>query len=322
MVSPLCLGTMNFGAATDERTATAIVAKALGAGINFVDTADAYNDGQSEVVTGRAIRAVGNRDRLFVATKFSSPVGDDVNDKGVSRFHVMRACEDSLRRLDMDHVDLYQIHRPNFAVPPDETLRALDDLVRAGKVRYIGTTTHPAWRVMEGLAVSEKLGLCRYVSEQPPYNIADRRVENELIPLAQAQNLAIIPWSPLGGGLLSGKYPAGAAVPPDSRGATNTTVFLPRLAEKGKVVAQKLQDYAQKKGMSAAQLAYLWVKERPGVTAPIIGPRTVEQLDVALSIMNEALSSEDAQFIDSLVPPGTAVANFHNNSGWMKMSVL
>ena len=182
-VSPLCLGTLNFGGGTEEPDAIRMVHAALDAGINFVDTADVYHAGESERIVGKAL--AGRRDKVVLATKVHGRTGLGPNDQGNSRLHILRACEASLRRLGTDYIDLYQVHRPSPEIPADETLGALTDLVRAGKVRYIGCSTHPAWMVMEALAVSERLGLARYVSEQPPYNLLDRRIENELIPLAQ-----------------------------------------------------------------------------------------------------------------------------------------
>jgi len=169
MVSPLCLGTLNFGGPTDERESLAIIEKAVAGGINCIDTANTYNKGETERIVGRALKRMGNRDRVFLATKVFNTTGDGPNDRGVSRLHILRECENSLRRLQVECIDLYQLHRPSFEVPPDETLRALDDLVRAGKVRYIGTSTFPAWKIMEAIAISERLGLNRYVSEQPPW---------------------------------------------------------------------------------------------------------------------------------------------------------
>ena len=185
MVSPLCLGTMNFGSPTDEEASIRIINKALDGGINFVDTANVYNGGESERIVGKALKENGKRDSVVLATKANGAMGPGPNDRNITRYHVMKACEDSLRRLQTDHIDLYQMHRPSFTIPQDETLRALDDLVRQGKVRYIGSSTFPAWVLMEALATSERYGLARYITEQPPYNFLDRRIENELVPLCQ-----------------------------------------------------------------------------------------------------------------------------------------
>ena len=206
-VSPLCLGAMNFGGATNEEDSFEIIDLALDSGFNFIDTANVYNAGESERVVGKGLKANGRRDDVFLATKVYVKVGDGPNDGGASAFHIIKSCEESLRRLQTDHIDLYQLHRPSATIPQDETLRAFDDLVRAGKVRYIGCSTHPAWAVMEALTTSERYGLARYISEQPPYNLLDRRVENELIPLCQKYGLAVLPWSPIAMGMLAGRYP-------------------------------------------------------------------------------------------------------------------
>ena len=195
-VSPICLGAMNFGDPTSEEDSVRIVDAAVDGGINFIDTANVYNAGESERIVGQALKQNGRRDQVVLATKAHGVMGPEPNDQGNSRYHLMRACEDSLRRLGTDHIDLYQIHRPSVEIPQDETLRALDDLVRSGKVRYIGCSTHPAWMVMEALMISERQGIARYISEQPPYNLLDRRIENELVPLARRYGIALLPWSP------------------------------------------------------------------------------------------------------------------------------
>jgi aryl-alcohol dehydrogenase-like predicted oxidoreductase len=234
----------------------------------------------------------------------------------------MRACEDSLRRLQTDHIDFYQLHRPPLAVPQDEVLRAFDDLIRTGKVRYIGSSTHPAWMVMEALAISERLGLNRYVSEQPPYNLLDRRIENELIPLARKYGLAILPWSPLAGGILTAKYPVDGPFPEGSRGARSGGQFPARITRTGREVAGKVAEMAQERGMTAAQLALLWVKDQPGVTAPIIGPRTMAHLQDILATLDRTLEPSDTSLFDELVHPGNAVADFHNSNEWMKARIV
>jgi aryl-alcohol dehydrogenase-like predicted oxidoreductase len=321
MVSPLCLGTMNFGDPTSEADSIAIIDRALEAGINFMDTANVYNAGESERIVGRALRQSGRRDAVVLATKVYGEMGPGPNERGVSRLHIIKACEDSLRRLQTDHIDLYQMHRPSLSVPIDETLRALDDLVRAGKVRYIGCSTYPAWMVMEALATSERYGLARYVSEQPPYNLLDRRVENELIPLCQKYGLAVLPWSPLAGGILAGRYPLDAEAPEDSRAARAGELFRARVTRRGREVAAEVAHMARERGLTAAQLALLWVKDQPGVTAPIIGPRTLAHLEEALGVLERTLDEADRPLFDALVHPGNAVADFHNSNEWMKARI-
>jgi 1-deoxyxylulose-5-phosphate synthase len=320
-VSPLCLGAMNFGGPTPEAESIEIINCALEGGINFVDTSNSYNAGVSEQIVGKTLKENGKREQIVLATKvYNKSVGDGPNERGGSRYHLIKACEDSLRRLQTDHIDLYQLHRPVLDVPQDETLRAFDDLVRSGKVRYIGASTHPAWMVMEGLAVSEKMNLARYVSEQPPYNLLDRRIENELVPLAQKFNLAILPWSPLAGGILAGRYAQG--IPDDSRAARSGAMFTDRVTDKGKAVAIQVGAMAQERGLTPAQLALLWVKDQPGVTCPIIGPRTMEQLQSFLPVMEMTLSESDRPLFDELVHPGNAVADFHNSNEWMKARIF
>jgi 1-deoxyxylulose-5-phosphate synthase len=322
LVSPLCLGTMNFGAPTPENESIRMLDRALETGINFIDTANVYNAGESERITGKALKANGKRDQVVLATKAHGRMGDQPNDQGNTRFHLLRACEDSLRRLQTDHIDLYQIHRPALAVPQDETLRALDDLIRQGKVRYIGCSTHPAWLVMEALAISDRLGIARYVSEQPPYNLLDRRIENELIPLAQRYGLALLPWSPLAMGTLAGRYPTGQPFAKDSRaGRTEKNPFAERVSGQGQVVAERLAVRARERNLTAAQLALLWCKDQPGITAPIMGPRTLAQLEDQLAVLTMRLSEDDRAFCDTLVHPGNAVADFHNTNPWMKARI-
>jgi aryl-alcohol dehydrogenase-like predicted oxidoreductase len=321
-VSPLCLGTLNFGGGTDEADAVQMVHAALDAGINFVDTADAYHAGESERILGKAL--AGRRHKVVLAAKVGWRSGSGPGDQDNSRLYILRACEASLRRLGTDYIDLYQVHRPSPAVPVDETLGALTDLVRAGKVRYIGCSTHPAWMVMEALAVSERFGLARYVSEQPPYNLLDRRIENELIPLAQRYDLAILPWAPLAQGVLAGRYPAGAPLPRDSRAVRQpgvANVYADRVTPRGIEVARALADLARSHGRTAGQLALLWCKDQPGVTSPVLGPRTAEQLAELLPVLDMALSHDERAACDSLVPPGGVVTNFHNSAPWMKTPI-
>ncbi len=320
-VSPLCLGAMNFGGPTNEDDSIRIIDVALEAGINFIDTANVYNKGESERVVGKALARDGKRDHVVLATKVHGEMGPGPNDRGNSRYHIIKSCEDSLRRLQTDHIDLYQIHRPALNLPQDETLRALDDLVRAGKVRYIGCSTHPAWMVMEALMISAEQNLARYVTEQPPYNLLDRRIENELVPLCQKYGLGILPWSPLAGGILAGRYNDSSA-PEGSRAARQSgSAFTERISEKGVEAARKLSKLAEAKGMTASQLALLWVKDQPGVTSPIIGPRTMEHLQDNLAILDKSLSDEDQKALDEVNGPGNAISDFHNSNPWMKTRI-
>ncbi len=319
-VSPLCLGTYNFGTATSEADAIRIVHAALDGGINLVDTANSYGGGESEVILGKAL--AGRRHRVVLATKVHNRTGDGPNDLGNSRLHILQACDASLRRLRTDVIDLYQVHRPSPETAIEETLGALTDLVRAGKVRYIGCSTHPAWMVMEALAVSERHGFARYVSEQPPYNLLDRRVENELIPLATRYGLAILPWAPLGQGVLAARYHDFDALPADSRAARLPgSIYAERVTRRGIEAGRRFVDVAQRHGKLPGQLALLWTKDQPGVTSPVVGPRTVEQLEDLLPVLDMTLSAEEGRDCDAINPPGGVLANFHNTADWMKTPI-
>jgi aryl-alcohol dehydrogenase-like predicted oxidoreductase len=317
-VSPLCLGTFNFGLSTTEADSFEIIHRALDAGINFIDTADYYNAGESERIVGRAL-AGGRRQDIILATKFHFPMpGDeDPNRRGNSRRHILQAVEGSLRRLQTDWIDLYQVHRPDFETPLDETLRALDDLVSQGKVRYAGCSTFPAWHVMEALAVSERNGWVRFTTEQPPYNLLDRRIENELVPLARRHGLGLLPWSPLAMGMLAGRYSQADRLPPDSRAGRVGSIYAQRVTERAVQAGNRLIPLADARGISPAQLALLWVKDQPAVCAPVIGPRTLAHLEDALPVMEMVLDTETARQLDEIYPPGSAAADFHNSSGWL-----
>ena len=319
-VSPLCLGTLNFGGPTPDDEAARIVDAALDAGINFIDTADSYHEGRSEEAVGKTL--AGRRQRVVLATKVHFPTGAGPNDGGNSRLHILRACDASLRRLRTDSIDLYQVHRPSPDVPIDETLGALTDLVRAGKVRYIGCSTHPAWMVIEALAVSERRGFARYVSEQPPYNLLDRRIENELVPMALAHGLAILPWAPIAQGVLAGRYKAGEALPEDSRAARMPgTIYSRRVTPRGIEAGEQFVALAREHGLTPGQLALLWCKDQPAVTAPVVGPRTLEQMRDVLPVLEMTLTPAQRDACDAINPPGTALVNFHDTAGWMRMVV-
>ena len=315
-VSVVGLGGNNFGMRIDATASERVVHAALDAGINFFDTADIYGSTKSEEFLGRAL--AGRRDRAIVATKFGMAV--DEQRKGAQPEYVKRACDDSLRRLGIDHIDLYQLHRPSFDVPQEETLAAMDELVTAGKVRFLGASTYPAWKVMEGLAVAREQGLPSYVSEQPPYNLLDRRIENELVPLCQTYDLAILPWSPLAAGILAGRYDSAEVMPEGSRGA-RVERTRERVTEAGLDVARQLGALARDRGLTTSQLALLWVKDQPGITAPIVGSRTMAQLDDALGILDRTLDDDARAACDELVHPGNAVSDFHNTTGWIKSTL-
>ena len=314
-VAPLCLGAMNFGDPTEREESLRMVDAALDGGIDMIDVADVYAGGESERIVGAALAANGRRDEIVLATKVGMPRGKGDPAQWHRREHIVSSCERSLESLQTDRIDLYQLHRPTFAdVPQEETLAAFDELISAGKVRFVGCSTHPAWMVMEALAIAERDDLPRYVTEQPPYNLLDRRIENELLPLCRKYGLGILPWSPLGGGILANRYADG--VPDDSR-ATRRPQLRDRVTPRAVEVGRALAALAVDRGMTTTQLALLWCKDQPGVTAPIIGPRTSAQLDDALAVLTMTLDDETRAACDSLVAPGCAVADFHNTAPWM-----
>jgi aryl-alcohol dehydrogenase-like predicted oxidoreductase len=309
-VSALALGTMMFGARgnTDHDDSIRIIHRALDAGINLVDTADVYSHGESETIVGKAL--AGRRDDVFLATKFHGRMGADPNRFGNSRRWIVRAVEDSLRRLQTDHIDLYQVHRPEEDTDFDETLGALSDLVRQGKVRYLGTSTFEPSAIVEGQWIAERRGRERVVAEQPPYSILARGVEREVLPIAEKYGLAVIPWSPLAGGWLTGRFRKGGEQPPSSRGALQPGRFeiaAPANAAKLEAV-EALAELAEQAGLSLIHLALAFVLEHPAVTAPIIGPRTFEQLEGQLGAAEIRLTPDVLDEIDKIVPPGVTLS--------------
>ncbi len=317
-ISPLALGTWNFGDPTPEAEAIRMVHCALEAGINLIDTADTYARGESERIVGKALK--GRREKAVLATKFYFPTGDGPNDRGNSRKHIYNALHASLERLETDYIDLYQMHRPDFETPLEETLRALDDLARAGKIRYMGTSTFPAWYLMETIATAERLNTVRPVSEQPPFNLLDRRMENELVPMAQRHGLGLITWSPLANGVLAGRY-RDANQPPDGSRLARVSYVKDRVNQPGIRVGESVVELAQRRGIPPAQLTLMWTKDQPGVTAPLLGSRTLQQLEEALPVLEMSLDTETAAALGELVPPGCAVADYYNTSGWMRTKI-
>jgi aryl-alcohol dehydrogenase-like predicted oxidoreductase len=306
-VSPLCLGAMMFGSFgnPDHDDSVRIIHAALDAGINFVDTADVYSFGESEEIVGKAL-AQTKRHRMVLATKVHGQMGRDPNAQGNSRRWVMTECDNSLRRLGVDYIDLYQIHRPSPETDIDETLGALTDLVRAGKVRYFGSSTFPANEIVEAQWVSERRARERFVTEQPPYSMLVRGIEKDVLPTCQKYGMGVLSWSPLAGGWLSGAFGPGrentsrrATVIPDRYDLENA-------GNRVKVEAVgKLLELADQAGLSLIQLALGFVLEHPGVTCPIIGPRTMEHLESQLPALELRLAPDVLDRIDEIVPPGT-----------------
>lgn len=317
-VSCLVLGTDNLANPTPQAESLAILDAAAAGGINLIDTSNSYAGGEAERLIGNWLGTRKRRDDVLIATKVFYPTGAGVNDRGLTRHHILRACEDSLRRLNTDYIDLYQTHRPDPDTPLEETLHALDTLVRDGKVRYIGTSTTPAWQVVEGLRVSERNNLVRFASEQSPYNLLERRIENELVPACQKHGVALLTWSPMAMGMLAGRYSSADDAPTDSRATLRGGIYAERVTRRGVEVGLQFAALARAAGHDPAQLAYLWVKDQPGVTAPIIGPRTLAQLEQALPVADMLLTDELRQACDDLVTPGSVVASFFNTAAWMK----
>ena len=320
-IAPLALGTDNFANPLPAAEATPILLRALDAGINLIDTSNSYATGESERIIGRTLAEHGRRHEVILATKVHYPTGPGPNDRGNSRLHLMRACEESLRRLQTDYIDLYQLHRPVFDLPIDETLGALTDLVRQGKVRYIGSSTAPAWKVLEGVLTSELKGYARFVTEQPPYNLLDRRIENELVPMCRHYGVGLLTWAPLAMGMLAGRYSDAAQYPTDSRAQLRGGIYAERVTPNAIAAGQRFVQVARDHGHDPAQLALLWAKDQPGITAPLIGVRSLAQLDHLLPVLEMQLSDDLHAACDAIVLPGSAVANFHNTSGWMKMKI-
>jgi aryl-alcohol dehydrogenase-like predicted oxidoreductase len=311
-VSNLCLGCMMFGGSTGDDDSADIIDRALDEGINFLDTANVYSRGRSEQAVGKALERNGKRDRVVLATKVHGVMDDDdPNARGNSRRHITQQCEASLRRLRTDHIDLYQIHRPSSETPIDETLKALDDLIRSGKIRYFGFSTYAAWQVVESLWAAKELGLNRVVSEQPPYHILDRRIERELVPVAQTYGLALIPWSPLAGGFLTGKYRRGEALPEGSRFAGSSEWGDKHLTDPAFDALEIVEAVAAEKDATPSQIALAWCIRQPGITSPIIGPRTMTQLEDNLGAAGLEITDKDRARIDEVAPPGRAVVPYY-----------
>jgi aryl-alcohol dehydrogenase-like predicted oxidoreductase len=307
-VSPLCLGAMMFGAwgNTDHDDSIRIIHRALDAGINFVDTADVYSGGESEEIVGKAL-ADGRRDDIVLATKAHGVMGEDPNQQGNSRRWLVREVEASLTRLGTDYIDLYQIHRPSPDTDIDDTLGALTDLVHAGKVRYIGSSTFPAHEIVEAQYVARDRGRERFVTEQPPYSLLVRGIERDILPVTESYGMGVIPWSPLAGGWLSGKWRKGGDDLTSRRSA-----MLPQRYDMSVPANQRKLDaadalgaLADESGISLVHMAIAFAANHPAVTAPIIGPRTMEQLEGQLGALDTALSPDILDRIDEIVPPGT-----------------
>ncbi len=312
-VSVLTLGSMLFGNGTDAAQAASLVDRALDAGINALDTADVYTRGESERILGDLLRRSGRRDRIVLSSKGYVRMDDDPNAAGSSRRHIIEACNASLSRLDTDHLDVYYLHRPDTRVPIDETLRALDDLTRAGKIRYVGTSSFAAWQILESLWAAKEYRLERPVAEQAPYSLLDRRAERELLPMARSYGIGITVWSPLAGGMLTGKYRREGTAAQDTRlrpGEVNGWSER-HFTEQAHTVVDTLVDLAKAKDATPAQIALAWTLTRPGISSLVLGARSLEQLDDQLGALTVELDSEDLAALDRVSPPGRAIAPYY-----------
>jgi aryl-alcohol dehydrogenase-like predicted oxidoreductase len=311
-VSSLCLGAMMFGGTgnPDHDDSIKIIHRALDAGVNFIDTADVYSLGESEIIVGKALASVP-RENIVLATKVHGTMGDDPNQQGNSRRWIIAEVEHSLRRLGVDYIDLYQIHRPDPTVEIEETLGALTELQQAGKIRAFGSSTFPAYQIVQAQWAAERRGLGRFITEQPPYSILVRSIEADVLPVAEEYGLGVLPWSPLAGGWLSGRYGIGkenTSRRAGGRFASRYDVTLPGNQRKLEIVTE-LAALADKAGITLVELAVAFVINHPAITSAIIGPRTLEQLETQLAAPDITLSDEVLDAIDALVPPGTNVVD-------------
>jgi aryl-alcohol dehydrogenase-like predicted oxidoreductase len=314
-VSPLCLGTMNFGTATDEAESAKIIDAAIDGGINFIDTANIYGKGRSEETVGVALKNNGKRNRIVLATKVHvSMDADDPNASNNHRRHIIEQCDASLKRLQTDFIDLYFIHRPSTQIPIDETLRALDDLVKAGKVRYLGTSDFAAWKIIESLWVSKEYGLNRFVCEQSAYHLLDRRAERELLPMAQSYGIGVLAWSPLAGGFLTGKYFRDGVRPPDSRfikkdepSDWDDRHFVPDAF----TIVEIVGEIAREKNCSPAQFALAWCLNQAGMIGPVLGPKTFGQFEEQMGSLQVTITENDKNRINKVSTAGKAIVPYY-----------
>ncbi len=302
-VSRLCLGTMMFGGRTDEAEAERIIADAREQGVNFIDTADVYNKGESERIVGRALAK--DRDRWVLASKVANPMGEEPNRSGLGRKWMMEACDASLRRLASDYIDIYYLHKEDLETPLEETARAMGQLMEQGKVRYFGVSNFRAWRVAELCRLCDAIGMPRPVVSQPYYNAMNRMPEVEHLPACGHYGLGVVPYSPLARGVLTGKYTPGDAPPPESRaGVKDTRIMQSEWREESLAIAQTIRRHAEERGITSGQFAFAWVLNNRFVTAAIAGPRTFEQWSDYLGGLDYDFAKEDEALIDGLVTVG------------------
>jgi len=314
-VSPICFGTMLFGGRTEEPVAARMVARAREAGINFIDTADAYVEGKSEEIVGRILGK--QRPQWVLATKLANKMGEGPNQQGLSRKWIMDATAASLKRLGTDYIDVLYLHKEDHATPLEETVSAIGDVIRQGKVRYFGISNHRAWRLAEIVRICERLGIDRPVVSQPYYNAFNRMPEVEHLPACNHYGLGVFPYSPVARGVLTGKYEPGKPPPADTRAGTNDTrIRQTEWREESLVLAQKVKAHAEKRGMTATQFAVLWVLNNAFITGVIAGPRTPEQLEEYLTVFKHKFTRDDEALIDSMVVTGHSSTPGYNDPAY------
>jgi len=329
-ISSIALGSDDFGDGTSSQVAEKIIIRSVDAGINLIDTGNLYAGGESEKIIGKTLKLNNFRHKVIISTKVDHAPrkkgvsldkfipGLPPNVQGNSRLNIMRACELSLKSLKTDYIDILQVHRyyPEYHI--EETLGALTDLVRQGKVRYAGCSTFPPYILMKAIMLSEMKQFVRFAVEESPYNLLDRRIENELVPLALEHGIGIFAWSPLAHGMLVGLYRTEKDYPKWSRAGARGSFYAERITKEGINVGKKFIDCAKKNGLTPAQLGVIWAKNQPGITSVLVGTRNLNHLEELLKISEADLSEEVKIFCNKLVPPGNFVANFHNTSGWIK----
>lgn len=312
-VSPLCLGTFNYGTLIETKIANELICAAIDAGINFFDTASSYGKGQSESVLGECLAETKNRERCVITSKcYFSTNDDDINSRGNSLRHIIAECEKSLRRLRTDWIDFYLLHRPDNDVAVDESLRALDDLIRSGKIRYAGTSTFPAWKLLEASWIAKEQKLSPMSVEQPPYNLLDRRIERELIPMAQEKGIGIVTWSPLARGYLTGKYS-------DKESAQKSGMRLPQgvlnfdkhFTPQAQSVLRVVQELSLAHACSETEIVLSWTMKQPGISSVIFGANKLEHVCTAVKACQIDLSSDDEKKLDMVSPPGRAIVEYY-----------
>jgi aryl-alcohol dehydrogenase-like predicted oxidoreductase len=308
---------MNFGGPTDEPTSSLMIDKALDYGINLLDCANVYAEGRSEEILGKALKHSGKRHEVLLTSKAFLPTSDRPNTSGNSRHNLISSCVESLKRLQTDYIDIYFLHRTDWNVPQEETLNALGYLVNRGYIRYIACSTHPAWRTVEALHIADRNGFPKFVTEQPPYNLLDRRIENEIVPMCLDYNMGIMTWSPLAQGVLAGRYKSADDLPRGSR-ATQKSIYRERVTKEGIKIAQQVLNWAKEKELSPTALSVSWILHQPAITSVIIGPRTPEHLDDLVSAQDIHLLTEDLAWLNTLVPSGTYVSDHFNTAGWRR----